>query len=487
MRLIKNILYVSVLSLLVVNLTGCKFGPNFAKPSPKTNAHYLNDSLQTDSVVNVAWWEMFQDPLLDTLIKTALDSNKDVLIAAARVDEYKAIVGFKKGATLPAFGYQGNAGYGNYSGFLSPDAAGSAFGGLTMGWEIDFWGKFRRATEGAKADLLANEFNRRTVQISLISDVSASYYTILDYQWRLKIAKNTIQLRKENVDIIRQKFDAGLVPEIDLNNAELQYAIALAAAPKFTRLIAFEQTKMSVLLGMNPRSILTGDSLQQQVLPPDIPAGLPSTLLMRRPDIGFSEAKYHAQMAQIGVAQAQRFPSIGLTGVLGGASGQLLGVTTTGLAWNAAANLTGPIFQFGKNKRRVEIEKARTVQAMRDYEKTVLNAFKDVEDALISVSTYKAELEARELQTRSALNAQKLAQLRYDKGVTSYLEVITLQGYAFDAELSLASTRRAMFESYIKLYKALGGGWISEDEKKTAEENNQEPNELPKLPPKENK
>jgi multidrug efflux system outer membrane protein len=351
-----------------------------------------------------------------------------------------------------------------------------------VNWEIDFWGKYRRATEGAKADLLANEFNRRTVQISLISDVSASYFTLLDYKWRLAISHSTIALREENVDIIRQKFNAGLVPEIDLNNAQLQYAIALSAEPQFERLIALEETKMSVLLGMNPKLILTGDSLDQQNLPPEIPVGLPSTLLLRRPDVAYSEAKYHAQMTQIGVAQAQRFPSIGLTGVLGAGTSALTGVAG-GFAWNAGANIAGPIFQFGKNKRRVEIEKARTEQSKLQYEKTVIQAFKEVEDALISVSTYKKELSARELQTKSALNAQMLSQLRYDKGVTSYLEVITLQGYAFDAELSLAGTRRSLFESYIKLYKALGGGWISKEEKKTAEENSQEPNELPKLPP----
>ena len=486
MRNIKYILYVSVLTLLVLNLSSCKFGPNFSKPEPPSNAHYLNDSLQTDSVVNVAWWEMFEDQMLDTLIKTALDSNKDILIAASRIEEYKATVGLKKADTWPAFGYQGNGNYGTYSGFLTSDPAGSAFGGLAVNWEIDFWGKYRRATEGAKADLLANEFSKRTIQITLISDVSTSYYSILDYQWRKQISENTILLRQENVNIIKQKFDAGLVPEIDLNNAELQLAIALAAVPQYERFIAFEQTKMSTLLGMNPRQILVGDSLADQNLPPVIPAGIPSMLLQRRPDIAYSEAKYHSQMTQIGVAQAMRFPSIGLTGLLGGASGQLLGVTSAGLAWSAGATLAGPIFQWGKNKRRVEIETARTEQAKREYEKTVINAFKEVEDALVSVTTYSKELEAREKQTKAALNAQKLAQLRYDKGVTSYLEVITLQGYAFDAELSLSSTRRSLFESYIKLYKALGGGWISEEEKKTAEENQQQPNDLPLLPPKGN-
>lgn len=486
MRLVKNILYGSVTTLLLINISSCKFGPNFSKPEPITNAHYLFDSLQTDSVVNIAWWEMFNDTLLDTLIKTALDSNKDVLMAAARINEYRAIVGFKKSDTWPAFSYQGNGSYGTYSGFIIPDPGGNVFGGIGMNWEIDFWGKFRRATESAKADLLASEYNRRTVQISLISDISAAYYTILDYQWQLDIAKNTISLREENVDIIQQKFDNGLVPEIDLNNATLQYAIALAAVPKFQRLIAFEENKLSVLLGMNPREILTGDSLQNQSLPPVIPAGLPSSLLLRRPDIAFSEAKYHSQMAQIGVAQAQRFPAIGLTGLFGVGTSALTGVAS-GFAWNAGATLVGPIFQWGKNKRRVEIEKARTEQARIDYEKTVITAFKEVEDALISITTYSKELEARELQAKSAINAQKLSQLRYDKGVTSYLEVITLQGYAFEAELQLSSTRRELFESYIKLYKALGGGWISEEEKKTAEENAQQPNDIPKLPPKENK
>ena len=356
MRLVKNILYASVLSLLVMNITGCKFGPNFTKPEPIVNAHYLNDSLQTDTTLNIAWWEMFGDTLLDTLIKTALDSNKDILITAARIEEYRSIVGYKKGDTWPAFGYQGNGTYGTYSGFIAPDPGGNVFGGLAMNWEIDFWGKFRRATEGAKADLLANEFNRRTVQISLISDITVSYFTLLDYKWRKNISENTVLLRKENVDIIRQKFDVGLVPEIDLNNAELQYAIALASTPQFERFIAMEETKMSILLGMNPRGILTGDSLQNQVLPEQIPAGLPSSLLLRRPDIAYSEAKYHAQMTQIGVAQAQRFPAIGLTGLFGAGTSALTGVAG-GFAWNAGASLVGPIFQWGKTKEELKLKK----------------------------------------------------------------------------------------------------------------------------------
>lgn len=481
MKSLNIIFKASFIVAITTTVVGCKFGPNFQKPSPKTNAHFINDSLQTDSTNNISWWEMFEDPKLDTLIKIGLDSNKDILIAAARIEEYRSIVGLKKGEALPAFGYQANGTYGNYNGFLSDDPGGAGFGGLAMNWEIDFWGKYRRATESAKADLLANQFAQRSVQISLISEIATSYFTILDYQWRLEISKATVQLRKENVDIIRQKFNAGLVPEIDLNNAQLQYAIALAAVPNYTRLLAFEQTTMSVLLGFNPRSIVTGIDLENQPIPANIPPGLPSQLLLRRPDIAFSEAKYHSQMAKIGVAQAKRFPSIGLTGLLGGASSSLGAFTGAGLAWNAGSTIVGPIFQFGLNKRRVEIEVARTEQAKREYEQTVIESFKEVEDALVSVSTYNNEVKARQLQASSAINAQTLSQLRYNKGVTSYLEVITLQGYAFDAELSLSSTRRALFESYIKLYKALGGGWISEDEKKTAEENEQEPNDLPKI------
>jgi multidrug efflux system outer membrane protein len=237
---------------------------------------------------------------------------------------------------------------------------------------------------------------------------------------------------------------------------------------------------------MNSREILTGIPLKEQVFAPEIPPGMPSTLLLRRPDIGFSEAKFHAQMAQIGVAQAQRFPSIGLTGLLGVGTSQLTGIAT-GVAWNAGTSLAGPIFQWGKNKRRVEIEVARTEQMKLEYERTVIQAFKEVEDALIAVSTYKKELQANELQAKSAMNAQDLSQLRYDKGVTSYLEVITLQGYAFDAELQLSETMRALFNSYIQLYKALGGGWVSEKERQDAQQKNQQPNDLPKVEPEQRK
>lgn len=479
MRYLKNILYVTVIAIGAINLSGCKFGPNFTKPEPITNAHYMFDTLQTDSVVNVSWWEMFNDDVLDTLIQTALDSNKDVLIAASRIEEYRATLGYKKSETWPAFGYQGNGSYGNFSSFYLPEANGNGSGGLNMNWEIDFWGKYRRATESARADLLANEYARRTVQISLISDVTSSYFAILDYEWRIRIAKSTLELREENVDILEQKFDAGLVPEIDLNNAQQQYAIALSTVPKYERSLAFEQTRLGVLLGANPRAIVSGTILEDQIIPPAIPVGLPSSLLLRRPDIGYSEAKYHAQMAKIGVAQAQRFPAISLTGFLGVSTNALSSVTAGGLAWNAAGALAGPIFQFGKNKRRVEIEYARTEQTKRDYEKTVITAFKEVEDALISVTTYTEELRARELQTKAALNAQKLSQLRYDKGVTSYLEVITLQGYAFDAELTLSLTRRSLFDSYVSLYKSLGGGWISEKEMNDAAKAQREPNTMP--------
>ena len=480
MKTKQSIVHFAILLGIISFISSCKFGPNFEKPQPKTSDYFRFDSAQIDSVVNISWWEMFNDPILDTLIQTALDSNKDVQIAAAKIEEYRSIVGYKKGATWPAFGYQGNARYGNYNGFITQDNFGSAVGGVGMNWEIDFWGKFRRATESAKADLLANEYNRRAIQISLISDVSSSYFTILDYKWRLEIAKKTIEIRKENVNIIQQKFDYGLVPEIDLSNAKVQYAIALAAQPRFERLLAFEENRLSVLLGMNPHEILTGTPLKEQVFAPEIPPGIPSTLLLRRPDIGFSEAKFHAQMAQIGVAQAMRFPSISLTGILGAGTSQLTDITT-GLAWNAGSSLIGPIFQWGLNKRRVEIEVARTEQTKLEYERTVIQAFKEVEDALIAVSTYKKELEANQLQAKSAMFAQDLSQLRYDKGVTSYLEVITLQGFAFDAELQLSGTMRTLFNSYIQLYKALGGGWISEKERQDASQTNQAPNDLPKV------
>jgi len=269
------------------------------------------------------------------------------------------------------------------------------------------------------------------------------------------------------LDIIQERFNKGIIPEIDLNQAQIQRAIAAAAVPEYERRVAQTENALSILLGRNPEPIMIETDLADQLLPPDIPVGLPSMLVERRPDILQAEQLLKAQNAQIGVAVALRFPSISLTGLLGVASDDISALTANGAAFSMGAGLLGPIFEFGKNKKRVQIERYKTEQALYEYEKAVITAFQEVEDALVEIETLKDELVVRQDHLDAALNARNLSKERYDKGVTSYLELLESERQAFEAELSFSETTQRLFNGYTKLYKALGGGWLSEEEMET--------------------
>jgi multidrug efflux system outer membrane protein len=458
----------SVLALIIY-LAGCKVGPNYEQPVLDNPEAFRFDTDLTDTIVNLKWWELFDDPVLDTLITIALEENKDVLIAAARVEAAKANVGYTRADALPAINAVAGASYGNYSGIKTESAGGNFYAFPELVWEIDFWGKYRRSTEAARAELLSSEYGMRQTQISLISSVVATYYLLLDDMSKLQISMKTYASRDSGTRIIQDRYDYGIVPEIDLNQAQIQEAIAAASIPLYKRYIAYDQSTLSILLGRAPEAIMVGDHLYDQQFPPDIPNGLPSQLLMRRPDILQAEADYVQQNALIGVAVAMRFPAISLTGLIGGASNELSSFTTGGMAWSVGGNLLGPLFQFGKNKRRVEQQRYLAEASRLNYEATVLQAFKDVEDALITIETLKEELIIQEERMRAAQNAEMLSNERYDKGVTSYLEVLESQRQSFDAQLSYSTVRRDLLVSYIDLYKALGGGWLSEEEMQQAE------------------
>lgn len=362
---------------LIIYLSGCKLGPDFQRAEYNGPDKFRFDTITTDTVVNLKWWELFNDPQLDTLIKIALIENKDVLIAAARIEASRANLGFTKADQYPSFGYSAGAGGGNFGGGQLANSSSSNFSAYPeMYWEIGFWGKYRRMNESAQAELLASEYGMRTIQISLISAVASTYFTLLEYQTKLEISKNTLASRDSGLMIIQYRFDYGIVPEIDLNQAQIQKAISQAAVPIYTRAIAITESSLSILLGRSSKNIMTATTLMHQQTPPKVPEGLPSQLLLRRPDIQQAEALYAAQNAKIGVAQAMRWPSINITGLLGYATNDLTSLTTGGLAWAAAGSITGPIFQFGKNKRRVEIERFNTEAAFREYENTTLRAFK---------------------------------------------------------------------------------------------------------------
>ncbi|MCT4622944.1 MAG: efflux transporter outer membrane subunit [Schleiferiaceae bacterium] len=472
--------YLSVVVLLLAFAISCKVGPKREQPVVESPDLYRYDSLSTeaDTIVNLRWWEMFNDPVLDTLIRTALDSNRDAKIAAARVAESRAALGFTKADMWPKINYQATYTNGNIiqQQIGLPGTNQNIFAGGSLNWEIDFWGKFRRANEAALADLVSTEFGLRSIQMSLISEVSSSYFLLLDYRERLRVSKNTLELRDSSLQIIQARFDNGIVPEIDLNQAQIQQAIAAAAIPLYERQVAQTEHALSILVGFNPDSVIVGQELKDQIIPNLVPPGLPSILLTRRPDILAAEQDVYAANARVGVAVAQRFPSISLTGMLGAASQDLSTFGAAGAAWSLGGDLLGPLFHFDKNKRRVEIEKARTEQALYAYEKTVLNAFGEVQDALIEIETLHKELDARRNYVIAALNARDLSNARYDKGVTSYLEVLYNEQAAFQAELGYAQTYRQLLSAYIKLYKALGGGWLDEQEEQEANEQQQQNN-----------
>ena len=465
--------YALILFLSIAVFNSCKVGPGFKPQRTQIDslAVYRYDSLQlamTDSVLNLKWWESFRDPVLDSLIRIGLQENKDLLIASSRIEQSRAVLGITKADLYPSFGYQLGATRGNILNSqptgedLAPVNLFTGFG--TLNWEIDFWGKFRRANEAARAELVASEYGKRVVQIGLISQIAITYYQWLDFRWRLFISRQTLALRQSSLDIVQARFEEGIVAEIELNQAQIQRAIAAAAVPSFERNVAFTENALAILLGRNPQVLPIGNELYDQPYPPDIPVGIPSMLMLRRPDVLQAEMLLHAQTARIGVAIAQRFPSISITGLFGAASTELSALSLNPAAFSIGAGILGPLFQFSKNKRRVELERKRTEQVLYEYERTVINAFREVEDALVGISTLKNEVEARRDHVAAAENAQELSAARYDRGVTSYLELIESQRQAFEAQLALSEATQQLFSSYVNLYKALGGGWLTPEE-----------------------
>jgi multidrug efflux system outer membrane protein len=457
--------------LFAACLAGCMLGPDFQKPAVETPDQFRFAEPEAEKAVDLKWWELFNDPVLASLVTAALRENKDVRIAASRVEEARASLGFTRADMYPTFDLQAGAGRGNLAGGRMSDSTDNNFFiAPTMNWELDFWGKFRRSNEAARAELVASEYSMRTVQISLISEVVSAYFLLLDLHQRLDIARYTLESRIGTLDIIQQRFDQGIVPELDVNQAQIQKEIAAGSIPLYQRLIAQTENTLSILLGGIPREIQIGVALYEQQEPPDIPAGLPSSLLERRPDILVAQYALKSQTERIGVAEALRLPAISLTGSAGGASTELANMTVEGFAWSIGANLVGPLYQFGKNKKRVEIQKARTEQALYQYENTVLTAFREVVDALNEIQTYRKQIGAAKRQYAAAKNADDLAKLRYDKGFSDYLLVLETERTLFSAGLELSELTQQFYNSYVRLYKALGGGWLSREEMQQAQD-----------------
>jgi multidrug efflux system outer membrane protein len=452
--------------ILSIVLVSCAVGPKYQRPTIENPEIFRFQDAGRDSIVNLKWWTIFNDPVLEALILEALESNKDVLIATSRIEQARANVGFNKADFGPKIGVEGVAAKSNFIQGIQQDEAVNLYSGNTnLYWELDIWGKIRRSNEAARAELLSTFYAKRGIELSLISEVASNYFNLLDYKVRLEISEKTFASRDSALTIIEMRYDKGIIPLIDVNQAQVQRSIAQAAIPQFRRLIAQSEHNISILLGKNPDSILTDSALLDQSIPDTIPVGIPSQLLTRRPDIAQYEQLYKAENARIGVAQAMRFPSIGLTGLLGVGSTDLSNLVSNGLGWSAGASLVGPLFEWGKNIRRVDIEREKANQALLAYEYSVINALREVQDALIEIQTYHEELLAREEGVRAAQSGRELSEMRYDRGVTSYLEVLETQRQEFEAKLGYSQNYNLVLSSYINLYKVLGGGWITEQER----------------------
>lgn len=460
----KQFKYISIF-LLLVSIVSCKVGPNYQKPEITSPQIFKYEHQKVDSIIDLKWWEVFQDPILDSLIKVGLSNNRDVLIAASRINQARANLGFNKADYGPKIGVQASAAEtNNILGNVVDNNIQSFGASATFNWEIDFWGKYRRSTEAAKSAMLSSFYGKRTVEIGLISEIARNYFQLMNYKTSLAVSENTVEIRDEALRIIQNRFDKGYTNIIDVNQAQIQKSIAQSAIPVYQRQIQFTENNLSVLLGKFSDLIPVNNTYENFPLPKEIPNGIPSEMLQRRPDILESEQLYRQQNAMIGVATAMRFPSISLTGVLGVGSNELSSLLNSGFGWSAGAGLLSPLFEWGKNARRVDIERERAKQALFSYEKNILLAFSDVNNALTEISTYKNELAVYKTMLDAAQNASKLSYERYYQGVTSYLEVILNQQTEFEAELSYISNYQDLLISYVNLYQALGGGWISPEE-----------------------
>ena len=451
----------------VLFVASCAVGPDYQAPEIETPEVFRDQIDEGASLANVQWWDIFEDEQLDRLIEIGLEESRDLAIATARIDEARALYGFSKADLYPRFDLQATAERGNQAQQIFPDAGiqNSFFAGATLSWEIDLFGRIRRSNEAALAELMATEENRRGVYITLIADIANAYFLLQDLDHRRAVSESTLTTRRNSTNIIRARFNEGTVPMLDVNQAEIQEAEAAADLAQYERQVVQAENLISVLIGRNPGEIARGSAAETKASSPSVPAGLPSELLMRRPDILEAERQLAAQTARIGVAQAQRWPSLSLTG-----SGGYLSDDASELFngdsnfFNIGANLFQPLFNAGQNKARVEVEIARTEQLLNQYEITVLQAFREVEDSLVAIRTYRAEHTAREMQMNSARNAAMLSRARYDGGVTSFLEVLDSERSLFRAEIAASATWRARQTSIVDLYRALGGGWVPIEE-----------------------
>ncbi len=459
-----------VTTLIALALVGCTIGKDYRRPEVESPKAWRFEEKDAREISNTIWWEQFNDPALNDLIRTALRENKDILTASARVEEFLGRYGATRADLFPQAGAGASAGRqrvteeGYVPVYFSP-TYNTFQGAFSASWEIDVWGKLRRATEAARADLLSTEEARRAVVLTLVTAVANGYVSLLNLDQQLEIARQTVKVREESLKLFELRFSGGLISEVELSQVKSDYEQTRATIPQIEKSIAQQENALNALVGRNPSPIRRGRSMEQLVLPA-VPAGLPSDLLERRPDIRQAEQGLIAANARIAVAKAQYFPSISLTGLFGASSEDLSNLFHgAAKVWNYTGNVTVPIFTAGRISGQVQAAEAVRRQALYGYQQAIQTAFREVEDALVDQRKSREKFEYESRQIEALRTYRNLASMRYENGYSSYLEVLDANRNLFAAELSHIQTKGNLFQAVVNLYKAMGGGWIVEAEK----------------------
>ena len=446
----------------------CTVGPNYQRPNTDIPGGYRGvpatapGAASSESLGDAQWWTVFQDEQLQSLIRTALKQNYDVRIAAERVLAAQAQLRIARSDQYPSAGV--GVGGTTEREPTSPFSPAYRWDYMQVGgaasWDIDFWGKYRRATEAARANLAQTEWGKRAVVSTLVANVAGAYFRLRALDLDLEITQHTLASRQESLRLTKLLADQGAASMVDVRQAEQLVYVASATLPDLERQIEQEENYIRPLLAEPPGPIARGQSLTEQARPPLVPAGLPSQLLQRRPDIQEAEQQLVAANAQIGVARAAYFPSISLTGTLGFMSSALSDLFTKPAGtWNVAASVAQPLFTAGKLQANVRLAEAQQQQALLGYQQTIQNAFRDVSDAFVAYQKTREAREQQELLAAAAQDSARLAHVRYDGGSTTYLEVLTNETNYLAAELELSQAKLNEMLSLVQIYSALGGGW----------------------------
>jgi multidrug efflux system outer membrane protein len=465
----------AIILLAVVLLTGCAVGPDYKRPAVDIPQSFRFEDNEAKNLANTAWWQQFDDPVLNELIQIALQENKDLKIAAARIGQFVGQYMTTRSRFFPQVGAGASGGMEQLTRKGLPPLSSSidrrddvweVF--LNGSWEIDIWGKIRRATEAARAGILSSEEGRRTVILSLVAAVASAYIDLRDADREMEISRMTAEAYKESLRIFELRLKEGFSSSIEVNMIKAEYEQALSRISFYEKTIPQLENALSILLGRNPGPIPRGKTLDELALP-DVPAGLPSDLLEQRPDIRRAEQDLIAANAQIGVAKSLYYPAISLTGIFGYSSTDLSKLFRgDAQAWSWAVPVTAPIFTAGAIRGQVEFTEAQKLELVIRYQQLIQTALREVDDFLVDQKYTKDQVEALGRRTAALREYARLAQVRFDEGYTSYLEVLDANRSLFNAELSYAETKATLFRSFVNLYKAMGGGWVTEADKMTA-------------------